>query len=310
MKRILIIFSLLASLALSSRAQEPFFQLPIVPDSITTLDRRTNYLLEHYWDFCDLKKAFSARQRMAQSFKDFIDLTPYGTADVVHKSVDKFIKSIEKRPDDLLFIVREAEANLYADTSELISDELFLPFAQAAAKNKKIDKAERQRYERLAKILENCRTGLVAPDFEYTTRNGEKRRFEPDTTTMVVLFFNNMDCPDCDLTRVRLDADINVTRLIEAGKLKVVAISPTLPDGQWKEIVESYPSTWEVGASPEVNDLYDIRYYPSFFILNGDHKLYAKNVDIYSILATCQRLAARDLRDKHTAPVSDSGTAE
>lgn len=276
--------------------QDQFFQLPIVPDSISTLDGRTDYLLLHYWDFCDLKKAFSSKSRMAHSFKEFLDLAPYGNKRNVHKAVEDFLKKLEKRPDDLLFIAREAEANLYADTAEMLSDELFLPFAEAVSKNKKVDKAEKKHFQRIADILSRCQIGMIAPDFEYTTRDGEKRSFSADTADVVVVYFNDPDCSDCNMARLRLDADVQTTRLIEAGVMKIVAITPMAPDGQWRDLMQSYPQNWSVGACEGINDIYDIRNAPTFFLFDKQHKIYGKNMDINTLLTINSRLASRYLK--------------
>ena len=42
-----------AGLTASAQQTATYFPYPIVPDSISTLQARTDYLLEHFWDFCD-----------------------------------------------------------------------------------------------------------------------------------------------------------------------------------------------------------------------------------------------------------------
>ncbi|MCM1484247.1 MAG: DUF5106 domain-containing protein [Muribaculaceae bacterium] len=303
MKRILTIIIVALTLGLNARAQEPFFQLPIVPDSIKTLDARTDYLLLHYWDFCDLKKAFSSKNRMAESFLNYLELMPYATAQNAHKSVDAFLKKLEKRPEDLLFIAREAQANLYADTASLVSDELYLPFAQAVAKNKKISKADREPFERHANILSKCQVKMQAPEFEYTGRDGQLHNFASDTAEVVILYFNSPDCSSCNLARVRLDADLNITRLLDADKIKVVSITNMAPDGQWQDMATSFPTNWTVGAKAGIDDIYDIRNTPSFYVLDNKHKIYAKNASIDVILAICNELARRRLPDPAALPI-------
>ena len=62
-------------------AQDTYFQLPIVPDSLQGLQPRVDYLIEHYWDFCDFNKAFSNRERMGESFRSHLNLMPHASAD-------------------------------------------------------------------------------------------------------------------------------------------------------------------------------------------------------------------------------------
>ena len=90
-------------MALSASAQangaitQQFFQLPIIPDSIQNFQRRCDFMVKHYWDYCDLKKAFSSPDKMADAFATYLDFMPYATADVVFASVDKFMKDVSKK---------------------------------------------------------------------------------------------------------------------------------------------------------------------------------------------------------------------
>ena len=80
-----------------------------------------------------------------------------------------------------------------------------------------------------------------APSLPYTTREGTAGNLDNDSADVVVVFFNDPDCDDCNLAKLRLDADISTTQLISEGKLKVVSISLTEPTQEWKEAVASYP---------------------------------------------------------------------
>ncbi len=274
-------------------SQEPttLFQYPTVPDSISTLRGRTNYMLMHFWDFCDLKKSFSNRPKMAESFNDYLSFMPYAAADTVHMSIDNFLKKLEKQPDDLLFIARKAEEYLYSDSAKFWSDELYLPFAQAVAKNKKIDKANKQRFDHFARILSNTQLGASAPELKYIDRNGNEGTYKADTTvSVVVLFFNDPDCDDCRQARARLDADIKASYLIKNGIMKVISITPGDADEKWMEATKIYPDTWVVGASPEADEIYDIRETPSFYLIDENNVIQAKNADINYVLSIIQRL--------------------
>ena len=113
---------------------------------------------------------------------------------------------------------------------------------------------------------------MKAPEFEFTTPEGLKRTFQPDTTARVtVLFFNDPDCTDCRLARVRLDADLHTQKLVETGVVDIVSITPTEgTDPLWLNATASYPSSWTVGAAPEIDEIYDIRRSPTLYLI--DHK--------------------------------------
>lgn len=100
---ILIIITLFASLAgstqcLSQTPDKPYFPTPLVPDSLKTLQQRSEFMVEHYWDFCDFKKSFSSKPKMAESFNTYLSFMPYASAEVTHMAVAKFLKNLKNNP--------------------------------------------------------------------------------------------------------------------------------------------------------------------------------------------------------------------
>ena len=262
-----------------------YFPYPSAPDSIPTPQGKADYVMEHFWDYCDLKKAFSSRQKMAGAFEDFMSFSTIGSARKVHRSIGKFLRALEKQPDDLLFIARKAEELVHSDTSRIYSDELYIPFALAVARNKKIDKNVRSAFERQARILTATQPGMPAPVFNYTDFNGGNGTFMPDTTAeLTVMFFNDPDCIDCTLARARLNAAIRTTEYIKDGILRIVAVTPGEADDRWRNMASSYPSEWQVLAAPDVDDIYDIRTTPAFYVFDKKGDIVLKNIDIEQVL--------------------------
>ncbi len=291
MKRFLLILSLIVSLKASAQDKDLFFQLPIIPDTLTTLQDRCDYMVTHYWDFCDTKKAFSSRDKMAQAFNVYLSFMPYASAQTVTESVGKFMKRIEKQPADVLFIGELAEGNLYSDTAEFQSDALYLQFAEAVVRNKKVNKDSKLRFQHQINILGKSQIGMIAPAFEYIDRQGDTHAFEPDTACMAnILFFNDPDCSDCNMARLRLDADIKTNRLIEEGVVKIFGITPGEPSPEWTEYAARYPQTWTVGVSPQVDETYDLRTSPAFYVLDSKGKIILKHSDINVILNIMSQL--------------------
>lgn len=290
---ILIIVLAALSVCLPGNAQsegKPYFPVPLVPDTLKTLQQRSDYMVEHYWDFCDFKKAFSSKPKMSESFNTFLSFMPFATPEVSRRGVAKFIKSLEKQPNNLLFIAGEAENMLFTDSAEFVGEEIYLMFAKAVADNKKIDRASRSRFVRHAELLEHNRVGLKAPDFVYTDRHGVTCHFDNDTANVVLLMISDPDCEECRMARIRLDADINASRLIDKGVLKVVNITPLEATSQWKEAVKNYPEKWVVGASDTFDDKYNFFTVPSFYLINNDRIIRVKNTDIDTVLEVMYRL--------------------
>ncbi len=257
-----------------------YFPYPVPPESMATLTERTNFLIEHFWERCNLKSAFSAKQRMREAFNDYVTFMPYADAAVVHASIDNLIKQVQKNPRNLLTLAEMAEGALYSDTASVVCDECYLPFAKAVADNKKIPAADKARFIYQAGSLQGSQVGMEAPDFTFTTPDGEQKTLsEVSKGAYVVLFFNDPECGDCELARVRLAADMNLNDLIEAGQIRVVSILPSEPSDEWREKAASFNKNWIVGAAPTVDEIYDMRVSPVIYYLDGKRQILSKSLD-------------------------------
>lgn len=291
MKKILLLIVTLLSLHATAQ-DNGLFQLPIVPENITTLQDRSDYLVEHYWDFCDLGKAFSQRDKMAAAFDVYLSLMPYASAEKVFDSVDKFMDKIKKGPD-VLFIADLAEQKLYGDSAEYASDELYLKFLDKVVANKKVDKNSKLRYRHQQRVLSQSQIGMPAPEFDYIDIDGHKGRFVNDSTKIgTMLFFNDPDCTSCSMARLRLDADVQATRLTSEGYLDIYSVYPGDPDDQWKSMAAEYPASWHNVSSPTVDEIYDLRHSPLFYLINPDGKILFKTDNVDLILDIMGRLGA------------------
>lgn len=270
------------------------FPYPIVPDSISTLTGRCNFLADHFWDFCDMKKAFSSRSRMADEFRGYLEILQLATPDTALAAVDVFTRKLDKQPDDLVFLAEIAEAELYSDTAKAWVDELYIPFARAVVNNKRVKKPYKARFEHHARVLSNSLPGHKIPSLPYTRTDGTTGDVAKDSAQVVLLFINDPDCSACRMARVRLAADVNTRELISDGILKIAAISPVEIDEGWKEEVSAYPADWIVGASPDIDMTLDLRGdMPVFYVLDRNGKIRFKHIDIDQVLDIMRQLKKR-----------------
>lgn len=297
MKR--LILSIVAAVALAFSAKcyekpETYFPYPLVPDSISTLQGRCDFLVTHFWDLCDIKKGFSSRAKMADAFSDYMSFMPHASARKAFRSIALFLKQLEKQPDDLLFIAQKAEEYVHSDTA-MYSDELFLPFATAVANNSRIPKSDREHFAHQSHVLMATMVGTDAPPIEMTDSVGGKTTFVPDSAQITILFFNEPGA-DMVMARTRLDADIVATKLIKDGILKIVSVTRMEPGAEWLDVAKSMPSGWTVGANPNIGNEYDIRFYPSFYVLSAGGKILAKNMTVAKILMMLSNITVSEVQ--------------
>ena len=279
-----LVISISASAQVNGAVSQQFFQLPIIPDSIVSFQNRCDFMVTHYWDFCDLKKAFSSRDKMADAFKMYISFMPYASADVVFKSVDKFLGGISKKPDDMLFIARLAENNIYADTAEFQSEQLYTHFIDGILKSKKLDKNSREYYEKQASVLHNSQEGMMAPSFDITDSQGAKTKFVTDTAQFAtLLMFMVPGDSDAELAKTRLTANIKTSQLVKSGMLKIYCIA-TKNNGERF----TSPEGWTSGFAPGIEEIYDVRKSPMFYIINSEGKILKKGNELEPVLNVMQ----------------------
>ena len=293
MKKFLLVavLSIAASFGLSAQQTDTYFPYPIVPDSISSLQGRMDYLIAHFWDFCDFKKAFNNKQRMAETFRDYLHLMPHGTKRNVHKAIAVLLKGLEKQPNDVLFLGQKAKEYILSDTSALYySEEIYLPFARAVTGNKKISEADKAPFLKDVKILSFTQKGMPMPEFAYTTREGLKKTYQPDSSEVTILFFADSQNMDCTIARSRLYSDIKASGFVNDGVMRVIVINPLSDDPGWTDAAQRYPAEWEVGSAPGLDSMFDIKFIPSFYVVDDNNVIQIKNIDINTLLAIIMKL--------------------
>jgi len=291
MKRLLLGITLILCASTGLKAADgDFFPYPKPPEELTNLSDRCDFLVGRFWAGMDFKGALSKMDKFNSTFGDWISFMPYAHADTVHAAIDRVLNRVRKSGPQTLALARMAEAFTYSDTAEIFSEEIYYPFAKAAANHKKISEADRARFKSHVQIMDNTRQGNIVGHLNFITPQNEQKSLDNIHTQMIVLFFNHHDCDECELARVRLSADINATRLIKAGLLTVLSIEPEEASTEWLAAAATYPSDWTVGASGDADEYFDLRTSPSIYILDARHKLLAKDININGLLAAMAAL--------------------
>lgn len=279
---------------LHAKADTTLFQYPTAPESLPTMEEKCNYVIEHFWDRCNISQAFSTRSKLQQAFNDYVNIIPYASADKVHESVLKLLDRVKKNPQQLLGFAEMAESALYGDTALIVCDEVYYPFAQAVADNKKVKAADKARFAAQAKILSGSQVGMTAPDFTFVKPDGTKCQFNDIPAGYVILFFYEPDCTDCMMARVRLSADYSINEFIKKKQLNVVCIYPgDANDPQWVDLTKRMPDNWIVGASGDVDKIYDMRHEPVIYYLNSRHKILSKTMNYDQLINAFRQINSR-----------------
>lgn len=288
-----LLYHILAILTVFCCAQgakaENLFVYPTPPDTMSTLQQRSDYYVSRFWDRCNFGSAMANPEMFNKSFGDWLALMPHASADTVHHAVDALLARFVKKGPETLALANMAENWMWSDTAQYHSDELYMPFLKAAVNHKKISNADKARYRAQLHILESSALGTVVPDFSFVRPDGTSGSLSDATPgSSILIFINDPDCDDCNLARVRLSADFNTRELIDNGKLTLISITPDEATDEWREAAAGYPANWIVGAMEDADTLFDLRYPPVFIYLDSDRKVLAKNLSIDHLLGAFQ----------------------
>lgn len=296
MKKILLIFVSLFAIASAPvkvaavDEADRLFPYPEPPKDMMNLYERCNFLVYKFWDQCNLKSAMSSKAKLNAAFGDWLSFMPYASADTVYLAIDNFHKMFKKDGKLALEIARMAEGWLYADTAAYMSDELYSRFVDAAVANKKIPADERRRFETQKLIIDNSSVGSLLPDITLTAADGSTTSFYADSVDNTLLFVYPPDCLDCSFARVRLSADMVLNQLNDQDVVRVVTLYAGEPDAQFASTVSSFPANWINVASPETERYFDMRFKPSIFYLDKDHRIIGKHLKVDNILEAFRSL--------------------
>lgn len=268
----------------------PLFEYPSAPDEIEEWTERNNWLVENFWKDFDYEQKSVGQIQLDHAFKTWTLPMRFAQKEIVMKSVKNMLSSLSKNPTLLFQFTKSAEANLYSPNAEIWIDEVYVEFLTELVKNKKIKDIRKVRYQSQLDKLGKSLVSMNAPKFEFEDRNGKTILFSPEAK-YTIIEFGHPDCADCQIAKVKLDTNFQLEQLAKDNKVLVYFIIPDKDNEHWQEQVADYPHFWTVGAAEDLDEIYDIRLSPTFYIIGPDRKIVAKNCPVEEVIDTVIQLA-------------------
>lgn len=283
-----IFASIIILLIAASAAAQAWFPAPQPPESMPLGRPRANFMVEHYWDHCPWKSAFSAPAKMEESLRDFAQLLPLAQADTAMVGISNLIDAVKRRPDDLQKLIRMAQANFYSDTTDLRSPQIYLPFAQAGVDCKKLPKDSRHELSSQVQIIQNSLPGaLVAPLKAY--RQDDSSFLLSDTTAAAPSTLLYFELPGQDrINRTLFAANISVMKLVESGLLKPILVYAGTPDDSWWSTI---PAGWTPVSIPQATEWFDLSITPALYLLDEHLHISSPLMPLGILTINCENLA-------------------
>ena len=274
----------------SNEVQAPatLFAYPVAPDTIKTFENRVNYIVDNFWGNYDLSKPIADLNAFNGAFRDYLGFLRYCHRTVAISSVRDFLFKAQTNKANFEKIAMLAEMGLYNVGAEYWSDEIYTEFLKAVIGNKQLKQDVRKYYAKQMERINRTQLGASLAGVTYTDADGKKVSIADIEADMVMIFITLDSDADQSFQRVRLSTDVAINSILNSGKVKLLCLSPEKYSKEWAHNAKGYAQNWLVGACPElsVEGDYDVRYTPSFIILDKDKNIIQKNVDLEAIKAT------------------------
>lgn len=298
LKRLTATAAAIAAMTLAAAAQTApeehhLFPYPQPPEGLTILRERCNFLVYHFWDRADLRKVFDQPEGLNRAFADWVSFMPYCAPDTAHRAIKTLIASVAKDGRKLLSLADMAERHVYSDSADFVSEELYMPFAAAAATSRKVPEAQRSRFARDLRRINSTALGQALPAIAYTTPDGAPALFEADTVaTMVVIA--DIDDTASTTASIRFSIDPATRSLVDAGSLHIAWLfAGPLTDAK-REALGRMPEQWTRGVLPDPDDYFKLRISPAVFLMDEKNRIVLKDrpyttaLQVFNVMASQQ----------------------
>lgn len=292
MKKILtslLVFFVSAGVAFAqdAAAQQPktMFEYPVINDTIKSFEKRANIFVSKFWDNCDLSRPITDKQGFDAAFVDYITFFRYAHRNIVKSSVNNLMNKAQSNMANFWMIADAAEKYLYSNDAVLLSDEAYMLFLNDIVRSSNVKKSEKERYKHQIMKINGNQLGMVAPEVKMVDVNKNKVNLEEITAPTTFLFFNDPDCEDCSLARLRLSTNVVLNQLIKDKQVAFVCIYPAEYNKEWAEKAKEYTENWIVVAAEDADEYYDLRNSPTIYALDKDKKILSRTVTVEDILS-------------------------
>ncbi len=268
-----------------NEAPKTLFPYPQAPDTIRSFQERANYVVTRFWDNFDVSKPIQDESAFDMAFQDYLDFFPHAHKTVVVSSIRGLMNKAQSNKANYILIGKLAEKNIYSPQAVFASDEAYLLFVEEMIKSSVLKKKEKKYYKEQIKKINQNTIGALCPELNVVNVDGEKMKLKDllgDKVTL--LFFNDGECTDCMMARLRLSTNVDLNGLIANGEMKVICVVPKKYTSELASEIKKWADNWTIVTAENVAEVFDLRLSPSIFILNNEKKIEAKNVPIEALI--------------------------
>ena len=266
------------------------FSLPIVPNMIHGEEERIAYLCEHFWDNLNTNDTILLRnsEKFEEYFALYLTFLKSEPLDISTKNIASFLNKTGKNNEWRELIMQMATKYLYHIESPLLSEELYIPFAQYALSIPNLSIKDSILYTLRLEVAQKNRPGSIANDFPFVTSKGKHTTLHKSTDKCTLLFFNDPECENCKEAKSQLIGNDIIRQMTENGTLQPIMIYTEGDSEVWKQHKHDCPKGWISGFDAEENirmrRIYELRAMPCIYLIDKDKNVILKDADINTLI--------------------------
>lgn len=259
--------------------------LPEVPSALTAPEERAEYIISHFWDGMDFADTLRSHNRlfMEQNFVNFLSLFPHARQEALSRHVGRFLE--RARADSVAFDLVNDIAERYLDNpnSPMRCEEYYILFLEELLRLPGLSEYDRIRPAyRLETAKKNC-PGMIATDFSYTDRNGNRQTLHGTRGKQLLLLFYDPACSHCSEILDALHENPLLTELVSPKELTVLAVYTEGDRKLWNETKDAMPQEWIVAIDDSrivERESYSLPAMPVIYLLDARKQVILKDAPL------------------------------
>jgi thioredoxin-related protein len=162
-------------------------------------------------------------------------------------------------------------------------ESLYIAMLKEILNTPDVEETRTLRYEYELKLITKNLAGEKANNFNIVFANGDSTTMYDIEAELLMLYFQNPDCPTCGDIREKMKNMEIVNQAIAAGKLKIVTIYFEQKEDLWRNYLntralKNWQHGWNYDLEISEKHLYDIRSIPMIMFLDKNKKVIKKDI--------------------------------
>lgn len=269
---------------------------PEIPVALVTIEAKTEYLIKHFWenyDFTDTV-AISKPEYAEQILVNYLSMLTAADEVTARNCLGQLAEDMRKDSVVYAWFDEKLEHYLYDPNSPMRNEEYYIAVLEGMLNSGKYQLVEKIRPEfRMHMLLKN-RKGNRAENFSFMLKGGKKASLYDLKSTFTLLLLYDPECENCrhaidEMVHSSVIQDLTtITHTVREAPMKVLTVCVEHDTDSWQQHLSMLPEHWLNGFDEkhQIRDkeLYDLRSFPSLYLLDRDKRVILKDVDVQDVI--------------------------